>query len=81
MKLEIQLLTQIQAARFLNRSLRTLGMWRERHYGPAYVRIGKAVMYQMEDLELFLARSRIKCDQEARNYCPEEDRGRCLKRH
>ena len=53
------LLTQTEAAQFLNRSLRTLGLWREKGYGPAFVRIGGAVMYTTADLQEFIDRSRV----------------------
>jgi Helix-turn-helix domain len=52
-------LTQTQAARFLNRSLRTLALWREKGYGPPFLRIGSAVMYQIEDLRSFLESNRV----------------------
>jgi hypothetical protein len=54
------LITQTQAAKLLRRSVRTLTLWRRRHYGPAFLRIGGAVMYTAEDLSGFLRTSRIE---------------------
>ncbi len=54
-----EVLTQAQAARCLNRSLRTLAVWRGRGYGPPFVRIGGAVMYRHVDLQTFIERNRV----------------------
>ncbi len=40
------LLTESQAAGFLNLSIRTLQAWRVRGGGPAYVKCGRAVRYR-----------------------------------
>lgn len=45
------LLTQVQAARFLNLSVRTLEAWRVRSTsGPVFIKCGKAVRYSRRAL-------------------------------
>jgi Helix-turn-helix domain len=56
----MQLLTQSETARFLGRSVRTLSSWRRKGYGPAFHRIGGAVMYGAKDLNEFLSSSRVR---------------------
>jgi predicted DNA-binding transcriptional regulator AlpA len=45
-----RLLNELQAARLLGLSSRTLQAWRSRGAGPAYVRAGRAVRYRRSDL-------------------------------
>lgn len=59
------LLTEKQAAAFLNTSIRTLQGRRFNSQGPAYIKLGRAVRYLQKDLEAFLAGNRI--DPEAVN--------------
>lgn len=47
---EPALLTETQAADFLNNSVRTLQWWRGRKAGPAYVLVGRSVRYRRGDL-------------------------------
>ncbi len=56
------LLTQRQTAQYLQCSLRTLGYWRARRYGPPYLRVGRAVLYRLDDLERFLTQCRVTTD-------------------
>jgi excisionase family DNA binding protein len=44
-------LTPRDAAKALSLGLRTLARLRERGEGPRYIRVGKAVRYQVEDLK------------------------------
>ena len=44
------LLTEIDAARLLKVSARTLQAWRGRGRGPAFVRAGRAIRYTRADL-------------------------------
>ena len=44
------LLTERQAAEFLNVSERTLQSWRARRVGPAFVKSGRVVRYRLRDL-------------------------------
>jgi hypothetical protein len=58
-QIDTEVLTQTQAAQYLNRGLRTLAVWRGKGYGPAFVRIGGAVMYRLVDLQAFIERNRV----------------------
>ncbi len=40
-------------------STRTLQRWRAENYGPAYVRIGGAIRYLMDDILAYEARGRV----------------------
>ena len=44
------LLTEVQAADFLNLSVRTLQAWRIKVAGPRFVRAGRAIRYRRSDL-------------------------------
>lgn len=44
------LMTEVQAADLLSLSVRTLQAWRTRHFGPPFVRAGRAVRYRRRDL-------------------------------
>jgi hypothetical protein len=48
------LLTEIQAAKVLNLSSRTLQAWRIRNTGPSFVQAGRAVRYRRRDLLLWI---------------------------
>ena len=51
-------LTQLDLARRWRMSTRTLERWRWLRYGPAYLRLGKVVVYRLEDVEAFEASQR-----------------------
>jgi hypothetical protein len=44
------LLGEVQAARLLNLSVRTLQAWRTKRSGPSFVRAGRAIRYRRRDL-------------------------------
>jgi DNA-binding transcriptional MerR regulator len=44
------LLNEVQAAKILNLSTRTLQAWRSQGNGPAFVRAGRAIRYRGRDL-------------------------------
>jgi phage terminase Nu1 subunit (DNA packaging protein) len=44
------LLNEVQAAEFLDLSIRTLQAWRVRSAGPPFVKAGRAVRYRRRDL-------------------------------
>ena len=44
------LLCEVQAARLLNLSVRTLQAWRSKGYGPLFIRAGRAIRYRKKDL-------------------------------
>ena len=41
-------------------SVRTLQDWRVRGIGPAYSKLGKRVVYDVADLDMFLAAARVE---------------------
>ena len=45
-----ELLTQEQAGAFLHKSSRVLRYWRTAGIGPAYVKLGKTVLYERDEL-------------------------------
>ncbi len=51
-------LTQLDLARRWRLSTRTLERWRWLRYGPAYLWLGKVVVYRLEDVEAFEASQR-----------------------
>ena len=50
-----QKLNTKEAAAYLNVKPNTLEIWRCRHRGPRYAKIGTRVVYDLEDLEAFFA--------------------------
>jgi hypothetical protein len=56
--LDEELVPEDEAARELNVKPQTMGTWRFRGQGPAYVKIGKLVFYRPSDLRAYVA-SRI----------------------
>jgi len=59
-----QLLTESQAATLLHQSLSTLRRWRRQGNGPAFVRFGRLIFYQPQDLEEFVDAHR--CNREGK---------------
>lgn len=53
------LLTTRQAAEFLSFSATTLTIMRHERRGPAYLKFGRAVRYDLSDLETWLVNARI----------------------
>jgi hypothetical protein len=54
-----ELLISKQTAEFLNRHPRTLNYWRDRNFGPPFVRVGWRILYKLSDLENFLEANRF----------------------
>ena len=50
--------TEIEAAEYLRVSPRTLQGWRLEKRGPAFVRLGRKVLYLQSDLDDFLLKNR-----------------------
>jgi excisionase family DNA binding protein len=48
------LLMEVQAAKFLSVSVRTLQNWRIKQSGPPFIRIGRAVRYRRSDLSTWI---------------------------
>jgi hypothetical protein len=53
-------LTTAEAAIYCGRSERTLEKWRLIQAGPAYVKFGRGVVYDIRDLDSFFAAHRIE---------------------
>jgi Helix-turn-helix domain len=48
------LLMEVQAARLLNLSPRTLQNWRITFNGPPFIRVGRAIRYRRSDLVVWI---------------------------
>lgn len=59
------LLNEVQAARVLNVSVRTLQAWRLRGGGPRYVKCGRAVRYRRGDLGAWIEANTVSHSTEA----------------
>lgn len=53
-------LSERDAASFLGITQRTLQDWRLNRRGPVYIKLGRRVAYDREDLEQFLADNRVE---------------------
>jgi predicted site-specific integrase-resolvase len=60
------LLCEKTVAAKLNLSPRTLQAWRGQGRGPAYVKLGRAVRYQLEHIERFMAEGHRRSTAEGR---------------
>jgi hypothetical protein len=49
-----ELLTEQSAAQRLHPSVKTLQAWRVRGFGPAFVRLGRRVLYRTSSLQRFI---------------------------
>lgn len=58
MSTESPLKTPTEAAEFLRTKERTLERWRHDGGGPAFIKIGRRVVYRLEDLDSWVARQR-----------------------
>ncbi len=56
------LLTEVQTAKVLNLSMRTLQAWRTRRTGPSFVRAGRAIRYRRSDLDAWVAANTVTCN-------------------
>lgn len=59
------LLTEKQAADFLNVARGTLTNWRSAGRGPVYTRIGSRIRYRLEDLVSFVENRMVQPSEEA----------------
>lgn len=53
-------LTEKEAALYTNRSPRTLQMYRHLGKPPAYLKVGRSILYRIEDLDAFLDAGRVE---------------------
>ena len=56
----LELLTQEGAAAFLHKSPRVLRLWRTAGIGPAYVKLGKTVLYNRDDLITYVRSNTVQ---------------------
>ena len=56
----VDLLTQEEAASMLHKSLRVLRFWRTAGIGPAYVKLGKTVLYARNDLLAYVRSNTVQ---------------------
>ena len=54
-----QSLNEYQASDVLNVSVQTLRNWRHQRKGPAYLKLGRSVRYQIEDIEKYKEKKKI----------------------
>jgi predicted DNA-binding transcriptional regulator AlpA len=54
-----RLIDEKEAARYLRLSVQTLRNWRAQHRPPNYVRLGRAIRYDIAELEDFIRESRV----------------------
>lgn len=55
----IQSLDEKRAAKILGMAVQTLRNWRHQRRGPVYVKLGRSVRYQMDDLENYIQKQKI----------------------
>ena len=60
-----ELLTEQSAAERLHLSVKTLQAWRVRGFGPAFVRLGRRVLYRASSLQEFIEANTFKSTSEA----------------
>ena len=65
--LDEPLLPEDEAARELKVKPQTLGAWRFRGQGPAYVKVGKLVFYRPSDIRAYVASRIVRPAEAARS--------------
>jgi hypothetical protein len=56
----VDLLTQAEAAAMLHKSLRVLRFWRTAGVGPAYVKLGKTILYDRHELIAYVRSNTVR---------------------
>lgn len=54
------ILTNKEAANFLSIKPATLAKWRSEHRGPRYSKLGRRIVYKVQDLEEYLKQNKIE---------------------
>lgn len=67
---EDRLLSESEASTFLGVSPSTLNAWRVRRQGPAFVKLGRRVLYKPADLTAFVDGQRKRTDVGTRKAVP-----------
>ena len=49
-----------EAAKLLGLSVKTLQSWRHQSRGPNYLKMGRRILYNSEDLQAFIEKSRVQ---------------------
>jgi len=68
--MEKKLMTQAEVSNRLKVDPRTLGRWRSSGEGPRYVRLGRGVRYEADELEAWIS------DRKAKSISPDNNRSR-----
>jgi len=50
----------VKAAQYLGLATQTLANWRFTRQGPPYSKLGRRIVYRLEDLDAFLEKNRIE---------------------
>lgn len=53
------LISEKEAANFLNISVKTIQAWRYKGYGPTYIKFAKKIAYTVSDLQSFVESQKI----------------------
>ena len=56
---QVQVLNDVQAAAFLGLAPQTLRNARCHRRGPAYIKLGRRIVYKLSDLQEYLAKHRV----------------------
>ena len=62
MNIEIRNFSEKEVAPLLGVSVKTLQLWRHQRKGPNYLKLGRRVLYNGDDLEKFISSCRIIID-------------------
>lgn len=54
-----KILNEVEVSKLIGLALPTLRNWRHLRRGPAYIKMGKAVRYNQDDVLAYVARKRI----------------------
>ena len=57
--LNLSAVDEKRAAKFLGVAVQTLRNWRHQRRGPIYIKMGRSVRYQIEDLVGYLKKKRV----------------------
>lgn len=69
------LLTEVDAARVLSLSSRTLQAWRAKPFGPRFIRVGRAIRYRRQDIEEWVSEQTVRPTSARYPGAGEEARG------
>jgi hypothetical protein len=56
----VELVSQQEAAAFLHKSLRVLRFWRTAGIGPAFVKLGRTILYNRQDLIAYVRSNTVQ---------------------